>query len=160
MCSKDLSRKPYTPVPSEQDNVHTSAPCLLPILSLVLDTTTTRRHRRPVVGNTWADRVGLDPRRFFWIPERDEWMISARPVCKGVRRSVCDPEPSREWVGDWGGPETAWALLCVAERRQERRATRPNGEWGYSIRRHMLEPVRPEAVLRDTAFCLPTLVTS
>ena len=20
---------------------------------------------------------------------------------------------SREWVGDWGGPETVWALLCV-----------------------------------------------
>jgi hypothetical protein len=36
------------------------------------------------------------------------------------------------------------------------RATWPNGEWGYSTRRHMLEPVRPEAVLPDRALCLPT----
>jgi hypothetical protein len=31
------------------------------------------------------------------------------------------------------------------------------GEWGYSTRRHMLEPVRPEAVLPDRALCLPTV---
>ena len=37
-----------------------------------------------------------------------------------------------------------------------RRATWPNGEWGYSTRRHVLEPVRPEAVLPDRALCLPT----
>jgi hypothetical protein len=30
-----------------------------------------------------------------------------------------------------------------------------NGELGYSTRRHMLQPVRPEAVLPDKAFCLP-----
>jgi hypothetical protein len=30
-------------------------------------------------------------------------------------------------------------------------------EWGYNTRRHMLEPVRPEAVLPDRALCLPTL---
>ena len=35
--------------------------------------------------------------------------------------------------------------------------TRPNGEWGYSTRRHMLGPERPEAVLPDRAFYLPTL---
>ena len=34
---------------------------------------------------------------------------------------------------------------------------RPNGEWGYSTRRHMLEPERPEAVWPDRALCLPTL---
>jgi hypothetical protein len=61
-------------------------------------------------------------------------MISARPLYQGVRRSVWDPETSRERIGDWDGLETVWALLCVAERR----ATRPNGEWGYSTRRHML----------------------
>ena len=33
-----------------------------------------------------------------------------------------DPEPSKERVGDWGGPATVWSLLCVAETR----ATRPN----------------------------------
>ena len=37
-----------------------------------------------------------------------------------------------------------------------RRATWPNGEWGYSACRHMLEPVRPEAVLPGRALCLPT----
>ena len=37
-----------------------------------------------------------------------------------------------------------------------RRAAWPNGEWGYSTRRHMLEPVRAEAVLPDRALYLPT----
>ena len=55
--------------------------------------------------------------------------------------SAWGPEPSRERVGDWGGPETVWALLCFAARR----ATRPNGELGYSTRRHMLGCERPEA---------------
>jgi len=43
-----------------------------------------------------------------------------------------DPEPSKERVGDWAGTGTVWSLLCVAETR----ATRPNGELGYSTRRH------------------------
>jgi hypothetical protein len=43
---------------------------------------------------------------------------------------------------------------CVCQ--VARRATWPNGEWGYSTRRHMLEPLRPEAVLPDRALCLPT----
>jgi len=37
-----------------------------------------------------------------------------------------------------------------------RRATWPTGEWGYSTRRHMLGPVRPDAVSPDGALCLPT----
>jgi len=37
-----------------------------------------------------------------------------------------------------------------------RGATWPSGEWGYSTRRHMLEPVRSEAGLLDKALCLPT----
>ncbi len=37
-----------------------------------------------------------------------------------------------------------------------RRTTWPDREWGYSTRRHTLEPVRPEAVLPDRALCLPT----
>ncbi len=53
-------------------------------------------------------------------------MIPARPLYHGVRRSVWDLETSRERVGEWGGPETVWALMCVAERR----ASRPHGEWG------------------------------
>ena len=35
-------------------------------------------------------------------------------------------------------------------------STRPNGEWGFSTRRPMLEPERPEAVLPERALCLPT----
>ena len=38
----------------------------------------------------------------------------------------------------------------------QRRATWQNGERGYSTRRHMLELVRPEAVLPDRALCLTT----
>jgi len=77
-------------------------------------------------------------------------MIPARPLYQGVRGSVWDPETSRERVGDWGGPETVWALLCVAERCA---TTRPNGEWGYSTRRHMLGPGRPGAVSPGRRRC-------
>ena len=47
-------------------------------------------------------------------------------------------------------------LLCVAERR----ATRPNGEWGYSTRRHMLGPERPEAVSPARGVVLTDLQSS
>jgi len=70
----------------------------------------------------------------------------------GVRRSVWDPEPSRERVGDWGGPETVWALLCVAERR----ATRPNGEWGYSTRRQCWAMSAQRRCHPQEALYLPT----
>jgi hypothetical protein len=52
--------------------------------------------------------------------------------------------------------ETVWALLCVAERR----ATRPNGEWGYSTRRHVLGPERPEAVSPERGVVLTDLQSS
>ena len=45
---------------------------------------------------------------------------------------------------------------CLSPLVPARRATWPNGEWGYSARRHTLEPVRPEAVLPDRALYLPT----
>ena len=61
------------------------------------------------------------------------------------------------WLGDWDGPETVWArLLCVAERR----TTRPNGEWGYSTRRHMLGHGRPEAVSPARGVVLTDLQSS
>ena len=78
------------------------------------------------------------------------------PVVPGGQGSIWDPETSRERVGDWGGPETVWALSCVAERR----ATRPNGEWEYSTRRHMLGPVRPEAVSPGRGVVLTDLQSS
>ena len=65
-------------------------------------------------------------------------------------------QPSREQVCDWGGPETVWALLCVAERH----ATRLNGEWGISTRRHMLGHERPEALSPGTGVVLPDLQSS
>ena len=74
-----------------------------------------------VAGSFWRDLQGE-----YW-----NGLVPARPLYQGVRKFVGDPETSRERVSDWGGPATVWALLCVAERR----ATRPNGKWGYSIRR-------------------------
>ena len=94
------------------------------------------------VGSHPACNVPFPPRR---SGEYRKGMIPARPF--GVWGSVWDSEPSRERVGDWGGLATA--LLCVAETR----ATRPNGEWGYSTRRHMLGPERPEAVLPTRGGC-------
>jgi hypothetical protein len=116
-------------------------------------------------------RVGFDPRSFFpWdgrspvshptcdVPcpprrtgEYRKGMISASPLYPGVRRSVWDPETSRERIGDWGGPDGLGPLVCC-----RKAATWPNGEWRYSTRRHMLEPERPEAVLPDRALCLAT----
>jgi hypothetical protein len=80
-------------------------------------------------------------------------MIPARPLYQGVRGLVWDPEPSRERASDRGGPETVWALLCVAE-------TRPNGEWGYSTRRHMLGHERPKAVSPARGVVLTDLQSS
>ena len=124
------------------------------------------------MGNTWAGwgsipvffspawhitRVSPYARRSFPSKETFEYregMILG--PAQGVRGSVWDPEPSSERVGDWGGPETVWALLCVAERR----ATRPNGEWGYSTRRHMLGHERPEAVSPARGVVLTDLQSS
>jgi hypothetical protein len=137
-------------------------------LSSTHDTTTTRRS---AVGNAWAGwgarcdtrifspldvsspvshpmcDVPFPPRR---CGEYRKGMIPARTLYQGVRGSVWDPEPSRERVCDWGGPETVSVLLCVAEKR----ATRPKGERGYSTRRHMLGPDRPEAVSPGRAVVL------
>jgi len=72
--------------------------------------------------------VPFPPRR---SGEYRKGMIPARPLYQGGCGSVWDPEPSKERVGDLGGPATVCSLLCVAETH----ATRPNGEWGYSTRR-------------------------
>ena len=45
---------------------------------------------------------------------------------------------------------------CVLPQGERRRATRPNREWRYSTRRHMLEPERPEAVWPVKALRSPT----
>jgi hypothetical protein len=52
----------------------------------------------------------------------------------------------------WNAPNKALSLIAAT------RATRRNREWGYSTRRHMLEPKRPEAVLPDRALFLPTFI--
>ena len=116
-------------------------------------------------------RVGFDPRSFFpWhgrspvshptcdVPfpprrsgEYRKGMIPARPLYQGGCGSVWDPEPSKERVGDWGGPATVWSLLCVAETR----ATRPNGEWGYSTRRQCWATSAQRRCHPEEAFYLP-----
>ena len=94
-------------------------------------------------------RVGFDSRIFFpWLAGHPcltlramslslqgaaNIMIPARPLYQVGCGSVWDPEPSKERVGDWGGPATVWFLLCVAETR----TTRPNAEWGYSTCRQL-----------------------
>jgi hypothetical protein len=90
-------------------------------------------------------RVGFDPRSFSsWdgrspvshptcdvpFPPRrpsEYWkrMIPARPLYQGVKELVWDPETSRERVG--------YVPLVCCRNTQEPSATRPNGEWGYSL---------------------------
>ena len=54
--------------------------------------------------------VHFPPRR---SGEYREGMIPARPLYQeGGWGSVWDPEPSKERVGDWGGPATVWSFLC------------------------------------------------
>ena len=52
--------------------------------------------------------------------------------------------------------EPPCARQGVPHGQTERRATWPNGEWGYSTRCHMLGPERPEAVSPDRALRTPT----
>ena len=73
-------------------------------------------HGRSPVSHPTCE-VPFPPRRSC---EYRKGMIPARPLYQGGCGSVGDPELSKELVGDWGS--------CVAETR----ATRPNGEWGYS----------------------------
>jgi hypothetical protein len=121
------------------------------------------------LGNKWAG-WGLIPILFplAWQVARVS-SYARRPFPSKETRRILerdDPGPPvvpggqgiglGERVGDGGGPETVCALLCVAERR----ATRPNGEWGYSTRRHMLGHERPEAVSPGRGVVLTDLQTS
>ena len=83
------------------------------------------------------------------MSERD---IPARPLYQRGCGSVWDPEPSKERVCDWGGPATVWSLVCVAETR----ATRPNGEWGYSTRRQCWATSAQRRCHPEEALNLPT----
>ncbi len=51
-----------------------------------------------------------------------------------------------------GGPATVCSLLCVAETR----ATRPNGEWGYSTRRQCWATSAQRRCHPEEALYLPT----
>jgi CCR4-NOT transcription complex subunit 10 len=93
--------------------------------------------------------VPFPPRR---SGEYRKGMIPARPLYQGGCGSVWDPEPSKEQVGDWGGPATVWSLLCVAETR----ATRPNGEWGYSTRRQCWATSAQRRCHPEETLYLPT----
>ena len=106
-------------------------------------------------------RVGFDPRSFLF----SSYVRRTFPS-KETRRILATDVPGPPVVpitrgsGDrFGIPnlrESVWALLCVAERR----ATRPNGEWGYSTRHHMLGPERPEAVSPRRGVVLTDLHSS
>ena len=71
----------------------------------------------PLVGRSPVSHPTCDvpfpPRR---SSEYRKGMIPARPLYQVGCGSVWDPEPSKERVGDWGGPATVWSLLCAAER--------------------------------------------
>ena len=103
---------------------------------------------RSPVSHTTCE-VPFPPRR---SGEHRKGMIPARPLHQGGSGSVWDPEPSKERVGDWGGPATVWSLLCVAETR----ATRPNGEWGYSTRRQCWATSAQRRCHPEEALYLPT----
>ena len=70
-------------------------------------------------------------------------LIPARPLYQGGWGSVWDPEPSKERVGDWGGPAMVWSLLCVAER-------------GYSTRRQCWATSARRRCHPEEALYLPT----
>ena len=95
-------------------------PLFLLLLLLLLLLRALRHHRRSAVGNTWAG-WGSIPVVFPWhgrppvshptcdisCPPRrtgEYWkaMIPARPLYRGVRRSVWDPETSRARIGRSG----------------------------------------------------------
>jgi hypothetical protein len=118
-------------------------------------------------------RVGFDPRSFPpWdvsspvshptcdvpFPPRrpgEYWkgMFPARPLYQGVRDRFGIPKPRQSGsvigrTGDGLGP-----LVCC-------RKAWPNGEWGYSTRRHLLGPERPEAVSPGRGVVLTDLQSS
>jgi len=55
--------------------------------------------------------VPFPPRR---SGEYRKGMIPARPLYQGGCGSVWDPEPSKERVGDWGGPTGLFPLVCCS----------------------------------------------
>ncbi len=94
-----------------------------------------RRARHPERGGGNVTRVSSYVRRPF--PSKENRRISGRddlvpPFVPGSGDWFGIPKP-RESGSVIGAYQT---LLCVAAKR----ATRPNGEWRYSTRRHVLEP--------------------
>ncbi len=67
--------------------------------------------------------VPFPPRR---SGEYRKGMIPARPLYQGGCGSVWDPKPSKERVGDWGGPATVWSL-CVLLKRVPQGRTESGG---------------------------------
>jgi hypothetical protein len=111
-------------------------------------------------------RVGFDARKFFalgWpyvqrpLPSKENRQISKRddlgpPVVQGGQEIGLGSQNLRpRAVARRSGRAGGLSPLVSA-----RRATWPNGEWGCSTRRHMLEPVHPGAVLPDRVLCVPT----
>jgi len=73
------------------------------------------------------------------------------PVPRGSGDGFGIPNP-RDSGSVIGADRTVWALLCVAERR----ATRPNGEWGFSTRRQCWATSGQRRCHPQEALYLPT----
>ena len=98
------------------------------------------QHARVNVTFGFCCKVAKGGRRKSWAENRLPLACCRVPSEKAVLRRF----------------EKLRTLLCVAKRR----ATRPNGEWGYSTRRHMLGPERPEAVSPERDVVLTDLQSS
>ncbi len=84
---------------------------------------------------------------------KEQRLLNGVPINKTLSLSVWDPKPSKERVGDRGGPATVWSLLFISA---ETRATRPNGEWRYSTRRQCWATSAQRRCHPEEALYLPT----
>ena len=84
----------------------------------------------------------------------DRWLLKPWRSSSLIAAAALSPHPSTFEPPSIYVPTPS--LLCVAGRR----ATRPNGEWGYSTRRHMLGHECPETVSPERGVVLTDLQSS
>ena len=93
--------------------------------------------------------VPFPPRR---SGEYRNGLIPARPLYQGGWGSVWDPEPSKERVGDWGGPATVWSSCALLKRVQQGRT----GSGGIVLAANAGPRVPSGGVTLEEALYLPT----
>ena len=81
--------------------------------------------------------------RLHWVELMVKWQRNETQIIEFLQ--AVEMETARLPLG-WQVPCLILRATCISLCVAERRATRPNGEWKYSTRRHMLGPERPEAV--------------